>query len=59
MSLFGEQLLNRIENDDVTDRFLTEHSDFSMESKDLMLPCTGGPDGFYYCIMKRGGDAIA
>ena len=57
--MYSTCTINRIENDDVTDRFLTEHSDFSMESKDLTLPCTGGPDGFYYCIMKRCGDAIA
>ena len=59
MLMYSTCTINRIENDDVTDRFLTEHSDFSMESKDLTLPCTGGPDGFYYCIMKRCGDAIA
>ena len=53
MLLYSTCTINRIENEDVTDRFINEHSDFAVKDQKLTLPCTGGPDGFYYCIMER------
>ena len=45
--------INKIENKEVTDRFLGEHVEFSKCCSQMTMPCSGGQDGFYYCIMQR------
>lgn len=52
--MYSTCTVSRIENEDVTERFLGEHADFKELCSRVTMPCSGGPDGFYYCIMRRG-----
>lgn len=52
--MYSTCTINKIENEEVTDRFLSEHGDFTVRCSRALMPCSGGPDGFYYCIMRRG-----
>ena len=51
--MYSTCTINKIENEEVTDRFLSEHEDFTVRCSRHIMPCSGGPDGFYYCIMRR------
>ncbi len=51
--MYSTCTVNKIENEEVTDRFLSEHGDFSRRCSHVTMPCSGGSDGFYYCILKR------
>ncbi|MBR2548167.1 MAG: hypothetical protein IKF07_08255 [Eubacterium sp.] len=51
--MYSTCTLNRIENEKVTDRFIAGHDGFRVRCSKLTMPCSGGPDGFYYCIMQR------
>ena len=51
--MYSTCTINKIENEGVTDRFLSEHEDFKVRCSRHIMPCSGGPDGFYYCIMQR------
>lgn len=51
--MYSTCTLNRIENEEVTDRFIAGHDGFRVRCSKLTMPCSGGPDGFYYCIMQR------
>ena len=51
--MYSTCTINKIENEEVTDRFLREHANFEERCSRHIMPCSGGPDGFYYCIMKR------
>lgn len=53
MLMYSTCTINKIENEDVTERFLAEYEDFTEVCSRLTMPCSGRPDGFYYCIMKR------
>lgn len=41
------------ENEDVVERFLAEHPEFSKEIERTFWPDTDGTDGFYVCRMRR------
>ena len=45
--------VNRIENTDVTERFLKQHPEFVQLFARQFLPDTGETDGFYICKMRK------
>ena len=45
--------INRRENEDNTDWFLRQHSNFALRSQKQILPGKGKRDGFYIAVMER------
>ena len=48
--------IHPLENEGITDQFLTTHPDFESEESITLLPNTHHTDGFYICKMKRRSD---
>ena len=51
--LYSTCTVFREENEDVVDKFLHDHPDFTREEQRLILPQEYDTDGFFYCRMRR------
>ena len=51
--MYSTCTVNKIENEEVVRRFISENSGFEILKEEQLLPASGGADGFYYCILKR------
>lgn len=47
--------VNKIENDDVVERFLIDNKDYIVEYKHQFMPCFEETDGFFVCKFARKG----
>ncbi len=45
--------INKLENEEVVNKFLRKNGDFHLEEHVQLLPSTNNTDGFYICVMKR------
>lgn len=45
--------INKTENEDVAERFLTEHEEFELIESRQLLPDRDGCDGFFICKMRK------
>lgn len=51
--MYSTCTLNKKENEKIVERFLCEHSDFSLAEQVTTLPSVNSGDGFYYAILKK------
>ena len=56
--MYSTCTINRIENEEVVAGFLEEHGSsekngFTLVESKLMMPVSGGSDGFFYAVMQR------
>ena len=52
--VFSTCTINKRENDDNADAFLSKHPEFKLLEKKQIMPEAGGHDGFFVTVMKRG-----
>ncbi|MCL2158045.1 MAG: 16S rRNA (cytosine(967)-C(5))-methyltransferase RsmB [Oscillospiraceae bacterium] len=54
--MYSTCTLNKKENEEVADRFLSENKDFSCDAQKTFFPFEHGTDGFFYAKLKRRGN---
>ncbi len=51
--LYSTCTISKEENEELADRFLKTHSDFTKVAECQLFPDTDDSDGFYFCIMEK------
>ena len=51
--LYSTCTISKEENEEIVDRFLKMHYDFTKVTENQLFPDTDGSDGFYYCVLER------